>query len=136
MKNIILNILIISLICLTQFKSSAQTKGAINIKGDIIYLDSLIEKNIAINKLNKTIPGFRIQIFSGNERNNANNIKTHFLKLYPNQTAYLAYQQPYFKIRVGDFKTRLEAKLFYNKIKEEFGECIIISDKINFPPIK
>ncbi|MBJ7427467.1 MAG: SPOR domain-containing protein, partial [Bacteroidia bacterium] len=77
-----------------------------------------------------------IQIFSGNERNNANNTKTHFLKLYPNQTAYLAYQQPYFKIRVGDFKTRLEAKLFYNKIKEEFGECIIIADKINLPPIQ
>lgn len=136
MKSIALNTLIIIFICLAHFKLSAQTKGAINIKGDIIYLDSLIEKNIAINKLNKTIPGFRIQIFSGNERNNANNIKTHFLKLYPNQTAYLAYQQPYFKIRVGDFKTRLEAKLFYNKIKEEFGECIIIADKINLPPIQ
>ncbi|MFA9214780.1 MAG: SPOR domain-containing protein [Candidatus Methylacidiphilales bacterium] len=136
MKNTAINTLIISLICFAQFKLSAQTKGAINIKGDIIYLDSLIEKNIAINKLNKTIPGFRIQIFSGNERNNANNIKTHFLKLYPNQTAYLAYQQPYFKIRIGDFKTRLEAKLFYNKIKEEFGECIIIADKINLPAVQ
>jgi len=136
MKSIALNTLIISFICLAQFKLSAQTKGAINIKGEIIYLDSLIEKNIAINKLNKTIPGFRIQIFSGNERNNANNIKTHFLKLYPNQTAYLAYQQPYFKIRIGDFKTRLEAKLFYNKIKEVFGECIIIADKINLPAVQ
>lgn len=131
------NITISSIIILLLFSSNikAQTKGSINIKGDNIYLDSLIEKNTSNNHVNKTISGYRIQIFSGNERNNANNIKTKFLKLYPNQTAYLAYQQPYFKIRVGDFRTRLEAKLFYNKIKEEFGECIIIADKINLPAL-
>lgn len=125
----------IIILCSISINLKAQSKGTINIKGDNIYLDSLIEKKTSINRLNKTIPGYRIQIFSGNERNNANNIKTKFLKLYPNQTAYLAYQQPYFKIRVGDFRTRLEAKLFYNKIKEEFGECIIVTDKINLPAL-
>lgn len=121
--------------CSTSINLKAQSKGSINIKGENTYLDSLIEKNTSNNRVNKTIAGYRIQIFSGNERNNANNIKTKFLKLYPNQTAYLAYQQPYFKIRVGDFRTRLEAKIFYNKIKEEFGECIIVIDKINLPAL-
>ncbi|MFZ4796822.1 MAG: SPOR domain-containing protein [Bacteroidia bacterium] len=111
----------------------SQTTGYIKIKGDNIYLDSLIDKNIAKNNINKTISGYRIQLFSGNERINANNIKTKFLRLFPEQTAYLSYQQPYFKIRVGDFRSRLEAKLFYNKIKDEFGESIIIQDKINLP---
>ena len=113
----------------------SQNTGAIKIKGDNIYLDSLIDKNIAKNNINRTISGFRIQLFSGNERINANNIKTKFLKLFPEQTAYLSYQQPYFKIRVGDFRSRLEAKLFYNKIKDEFSESIIIQDKINFPKL-
>ena len=113
----------------------AQNTGTIKIKGDNIYLDSLIDKNIAKNNINRTISGFRIQLFSGNERINANNIKTKFLKLFPEQTAYLSYQQPYFKIRVGDFRSRLEAKLFYNKIKDEFSESIIIQDKINFPKL-
>lgn len=121
--------------CSISINLKAQSKGSINIKGENTYLDSLIEKNTSNNRVNKTIAGYRIQIFSGNERNNANNIKTKFLKLYPNQTAYLAYQQPYFKIRVGDFRTRLEAKIFYNKIKEEFGECIIVTDKINLPAL-
>lgn len=113
----------------------SQSSGSIKIKGDNIYLDSLIDKNISQNIINKTISGFRIQLFSGNERNNANNIKTKFLRLFPEQTAYLSYQQPYFKIRVGDFRTKLEAKLFYNKIKEEFSESIIIQDKINLPKL-
>ena len=117
------------------FNAISQNTGAINIKGDNIYLDSLIDKNIAKNNISKTISGYRIQLFSGNERINANNIKTKFLRLFPEQTAYLSYQQPYFKIRVGDFRSRLEAKLFYNKIKDEFSESIIIQDKINFPKL-
>jgi hypothetical protein len=114
----------------------AQTKiGSVKIKGEIIYLDSIIDKKNRENTINQTINGYRIQLFSGNERNNANNIKTKFLKLYPDQTAYLAYNQPYFKIRIGDFRTKLDAKLFYNKIKGEFNECIIIADKINLPKL-
>jgi hypothetical protein len=113
----------------------SQNIGSIKIKGDNIYLDSLIDKNIAKNNISKTISGYRIQLFSGNERINANNIKTKFLRLFPEQTAYLSYQQPYFKIRVGDFRSKLEAKLFYNKIKDEFSESIIIKDKINLPKL-
>lgn len=128
--------IIIFLLVLVVFKTQAQdTSGTIKIKGDNVYLDSLIDKNIAKNNINKTISGYRIQLFSGNERNNANSIKTKFLRLFPEQTAYLAYQQPYFKIRVGDFRTKLEAKIFYNKIKDEFGECIIVKDKINLPKL-
>jgi len=118
------------------YNAISQTSGSIKIKGDNVYLDSLIDKNIAKNNINKTISGYRIQLFSGNERVNANNIKTKFLRLFPEQAAYLSYQQPYFKIRVGDFRSRLEAKLFYNKIKEEFSESIIIQDKINLPKLK
>jgi hypothetical protein len=128
-------ILFITCCFILNYNATSQNIGSVKIKGDNIYLDSLIDKNIAQNKINKTISGYRIQLFSGNERINANNIKTKFLRLYPEQTAYLSYQQPYFKIRVGDFRSRLEAKLFYNKIKDEFSESIIIQDKINFPKL-
>lgn len=120
---------------ITPLVKAQNAKGSIKIKGETMYLDSLIDKHANYNKLNKTITGYRIQIFSGNDRNNANAIKTKFLKIYPDQTAYLAYQQPYFKIRIGDFRTRLEAKLFYDKMKEEFGDCIIVTDKINLPQL-
>ena len=64
----------------------AQTKiGSVKIKGEIIYLDSIIDKKNRENTINQTINGYRIQLFSGNERNNANNIKTKFL----NQTTQL-----------------------------------------------
>jgi hypothetical protein len=132
---IINSILFITCCFILNLNANSQNSGSVKIKGNTIYLDSLIDKNISQNKINKTIAGYRIQLFSGNERLNANNIKTKFLRLYPEQTAYLSYQQPYFKIRVGDFRSRLEAKLFYNKIKDEFSESIIIKDKINLPKL-
>lgn len=110
-------------------------KGSLEINGDS-YLDSLITKNKERNRVDQTIDGFRIQLFSGNERSNANAVKEKFLKLYPQQGAYMIYNQPYFKIRVGDFRTRLEALELYNKLMAEFGDAIIIlPDKINLPKL-
>ena len=108
----------------------AQNPGILVVKTDNQYIDSVITKKNNSNRISNSISGFRIQLFSGNERANANAIKTKFLKLYPNQPAYISYQQPYFKIRVGNFRTKLEAKIFYNTIKSEFSDCIIVTDKI------
>ena len=114
----------------------AQKKtGTIKVKGENLFLDSLIEKVKETNSIHKTIKGYRIQLFSGTERNNANEVKTRFLKLYPEFNAYLLYNQPYYKIRVGDFRTRLDAEVAYQKIKNVFDECIIVSDNIALPKL-
>jgi hypothetical protein len=114
----------------------AQKKtGTIKVKGENVFLDSLIEKLKETNSIHKTIKGYRIQLFSGTERGNANEVKTRFLKLYPEFSAYLLYNQPYYKIRVGDFRTRLDAEVAYNKIKSVFDECIIVSDNIALPKL-
>ncbi len=114
----------------------AQKKtGTIKVKGENVFLDSLIEKVKETNSIHKTIKGYRIQLFSGTERNNANEVKTRFLKLYPEFNAYLLYNQPYYKIRVGDFRTRLDAEVACQKIKNVFDECIIVSDNIALPKL-
>lgn len=100
-----------------------------------IYLDSLVEKNSKKNKSSKTIQGYRIQIFSGAERILANEIKTKFTNKFNNYPVYLIYQQPYFKLRAGDFRNKIEAMDLYKKLLDEFGEAIIIQDKINFPKL-
>jgi hypothetical protein len=76
--------------------------------------------------------GFRIQLFSGVERNNANALKTKFLKQFPNYPIYLIYQQPYFKLRAGDFRNKLEAQWLFNQLQQEYGEVLIVPDKINY----
>src|SRR4051812_36635813 len=89
----------------------AQTE---NQKGHIIVLqDSSIElllrRNAALNESRQSMPGYRIQIYFGPDRTKASEIKTEFRKDHSDIESYLVYHQPNFKVRVGDFKTRLEA---------------------------
>ncbi len=99
-------------------------------------LDSLIYQNAETNKSKNTLDGFRIQLFSGSERTNANQLKAQFLRQYPEVPIYLSYQQPFFKLRAGDFRTRTEAQSLYHKLLKEYGDVLIVPDKINFPIIQ
>ncbi|MDQ3050305.1 MAG: SPOR domain-containing protein [Bacteroidota bacterium] len=77
--------------------------------------------------------GYRIQIYFGSDRTKANEVKTDFLQLFPNKGAYLIYQQPNFKIRVGDHKTRLEAMKFLKEIQSLYSAAFIVKDEVKLP---
>lgn len=98
-------------------------------------LDSVIEKNIEANKAANGIQGYRVQIFFGSERKQAQDAKTKLLQLMPEEEVYLIYQQPYFKVRVGDYRTKLEAEAVYRKLLHEFDKLFIVPDKINLPKL-
>ncbi len=98
-------------------------------------VDSLIEKNIIENKLNDGIQGYRIQIFSHSDRKGAIEARTKFLQLFPDVEAYLIYQQPNFRVRVGDYRNKLEAHAMYKKMLSEFQQVIIVPDKIKLPKL-
>lgn len=78
----------------------------------------------------KTMPGFRVQIASTANRNEALDMKTQFLKHHPEMRAYVTYQQPYFKLRVGDFEQRVDASKFMYEIYDAFPG-FIVNDVIN-----
>jgi hypothetical protein len=93
-------------------------------------IDSLVQQHIEYN-FNKTkLPGYRVQIYFGNQRSKANDIKEDFMKKYPDEEVYLLYQQPNYKVRVGDFMTRLEAYRYYRKIYGDFNTTFIVKDEI------
>jgi hypothetical protein len=98
-------------------------------------LDSLVEQHIETNKAANGIQGFRVQVFFGSERKPAQDAKTKMLQLMPDEEVYLIYQQPYFKVRVGDYRTRLEAEAAYRKLMHEFDKVFVIPDKINLPKL-
>lgn len=112
--------------------ASAQNKANISTPAQ---LDTLVEKAIQKHKAEPTLDGYRIQLFSGADRNNANNLRTQFKTEYPNVPVYLIYQQPYFKVRVGDFRDKLEAQQFYYQLQKTYEQLLIVPDKINMPPL-
>ncbi|MFH1319044.1 MAG: SPOR domain-containing protein [Bacteroidota bacterium] len=99
-------------------------------------IDALVKKHIAINEKQKGIQGYRVQIFFGSKKRNALEVKTDFTEKYPTVEAHLLYDQPYFKIRVGDFRTRLKAEKLSKEISGDFPNAFIVSDLITMPEIE
>ncbi len=73
----------------------------------------------------QTIQGYRVQLTSSSNRKEVYDLKAEFLKYYPNVRAYVTYQQPYFKLRVGDFTDRTEANAFRDLINSNFPGFIV-----------
>jgi hypothetical protein len=101
-------------------------------------IDSLVQKHVALNQLQPTIDGWRIQIFfeSGNNAKIlANRSRDRFLEIYPDQGAYLTFNEPYYKVRVGNFRTRMDAEGFLQNIITEFPTAYIVPDNVYFEKI-
>jgi len=81
--------------------------------------------------------GYRVQIYSSNRQQTAKgealDLETK-LKDKINQTLYVQYLPPFWKVRLGDFRTYDEAKeykkLFVQQYPELMGDTYIVRDKI------
>lgn len=101
-------------------------------------IKKLQAKNNKINEESMSIPGFRVQLFSGSGAGvqaEANKIKADFIKLYEKVPAHVDYDAPIWKTRVGDFRTQLEAEKFLLEIQENFPNSFVVKDNIKMPDI-
>ncbi len=94
--------------------------------------DSRIDKLNKAYKTNFKLEGYRVQIFSGNKRQAARQARQQFTQLYGTVKAHEIYEQPYFKVKVGDFKTKIEALKFKNELTKHFPNCFILKENIEF----
>ena len=81
------------------------------------------------------INGYRIQIaaYSGvNSKSQAEYAKNSFNNLFPYTKAYLIYNEPYFKVRVGNYQSRLQAYNDLETIRLTYPSAYIVPDKISY----
>ena len=115
--------------------SYAQNKGYVNLNQDE-RIEQLIQRQKEIHSADSTIDGFRIQIFmeSGNDAVElANTAMEEFKEKYPEMPIYLVFGQPYYRLRVGDFRTRLEAEKAFQTISQDYKKAFVTSDRIQLP---
>ena len=102
-------------------------KGHVEITGDV-KVSELVKKHIEFNEKVQTVPGFRIQIASlsgPNSRNGAFDLKRRFKEEYPDVEVYIIFTEPNFRIKVGDFTSRLDAYVFMQRIKDRYPGTIV-----------
>lgn len=119
------------------FKSYAQQATNDSSEVEIIQeykIKELVDKHIEINS-KAPIKGYRVKIHFGTDKNQAKDVKGAFISKFPDVPAYEKYDQPNFNIRVGDFRTKLEAYSFLKKIQPDFPAAFIVQDEIEFPEL-
>jgi hypothetical protein len=119
------------------FKGFSQhhVEGEVNIIQDS-RVDELLNKHLESNVAFEGMTGYRIQIFfdsGSNARNRANNERRKFMNLFPETKAYLMFDAPNFKVRVGNFRTRLEAERWLREIRKHFDMAYVVPSKIELP---
>jgi hypothetical protein len=115
----------------TPAPGATQPEETISITNDITdELDELVASVAEENKNIKSIPGFTVQVYSGNSREIANQAKRKVYHVLPDAQPELKYQPPNYKIQVGQFTERLEAQKIFSMLKKEFPGALIIPDRI------
>jgi hypothetical protein len=141
---------IVVICCFVSAGLSAQTRGRVTIEKDPL-IDSLIAKRIQLSVSPSgavsagtvvTRPGvivaqmgYRVQVFYGSDRREVFSQQAKFNALYPSQNTYITYKQPNYYLRVGDFRTRLDAQRFLNELRPTFPTLFIFREKINAPSL-
>lgn len=101
-------------------------------------IDILLQNHIEQNKRREGTEGYRVEIFfsSGSKsREEALRKKTEFLKNFPEESAYMSFHSPNFKVRVGDCRTKSEALKLKEKIRHDYPNAFIVPDMIQFPKL-
>jgi hypothetical protein len=125
-------ILMLAVVCWFSATAFAQADSTSSI---VIHkdprVDLLVKKQTEINEettrnARRNIAGFRIQVINTSDRNAAIAAKTKIYQLFPELKAYLLYQAPYFRLRVGNFKDKDEAEDYRKALSKEFPNSVFV----------
>lgn len=119
----------------------AQTRGKVDVVKDP-RIDTLAARRSTLKVAGSAASaystsgyGYRVQIYNGSSRKEAYDAQARFVDEYQGTRTYISYAAPNYKVRVGDFRTRLEAEKLLQELKGKFKTLFIIPGKINPPKI-
>ena len=100
-------------------------------------IENAMRRHIKANP-DRVISGYRVRIFFDNKqtaRKESEAVLKRFKSLYPEVMAYRIYANPYFKVTVGDFRTKSEAMEHLARIKGSFPSAFVVKENIEFPVV-
>src|SRR5688572_24969197 len=128
--------------CLLLFSlpSIAQTDSGTVVVHKDPRIELLINKQIEINEYTtrnarRNVQGYRILVINTNDRSKATEAKARIYQKFRELPAYLMYQSPFYKLKVGNFREREEAEQYLVDIQRFFPSGVyIVRDVIEVKP--
>ena len=87
----------------------------------------------ALHQTANAIGGYRIVIFMSNSqsaRRDAVTAQESFAQLFPEEQTYLSYENPYFKVTVGNCTSQDEAIILLGRLRHAFPKAFIVRETI------
>ena len=111
---------------------------------DVVVISDPAIDRVLLDKINNVhreqvaIQGFRVQVFSSNRQKTAKADAYKVEKLVKESTievpVYVLYNPPFFKVRLGDFRTKEEAQAFMEEVVRTLpqlqAETYVVRDQI------
>jgi hypothetical protein len=107
------------------YKSTGDKPLYVNKKLQTV-LDTLAQQNKAI----RYISGYRIQLYVGNVRQEADNAKSYIYQTFPDLNPYVSYSQPTYRVKAGDFMYRSDAEQYLEQIRAQYSSAVILADRV------
>jgi hypothetical protein len=89
-------------------------------------LDTMAQQNKAI----RYVSGYRIQLYVGNVRQEADNAKSYIYQSFPDLNPYVSYSQPTYRVKAGDFMYRSDAEQYLEQIRGQYSSAVILADRV------
>ena len=115
----------------TTFSSNSELLS-INERG----IDALVGKYEYILKAKNGVDGWRVQLKFKAKEAEILQLKLKFIRLYPDIPVLLEYEEPYYRIRVGNCRSKLEAIKIKHQIRKHFPNAYPVPEIINFSQLK
>ncbi len=93
-------------------------------------IDQMMDQYITTNKSKDYINGWRIQIITTNDRRKMEHAKAKFQSYYPGIPIKWKHEEPYYRLRVGAYETKVELMGFLLELKKDFSGVIPVRDQI------
>lgn len=94
-------------------------------------LDAILDTIAVQNRRVRYAPGYRVQVYVGNERAAADAAKLQLYQIFPELSAYMSYQQPTYRLKVGDFMRKMDAERYFSKLRTVFASAQLQPDKVD-----
>ncbi len=116
---------ILTLLALTTLLSAYGQQGQLNINQDQ-QITKLLEIYKSALKNNEY---YRVQIGFSNNDAKAQTLKSNAAIDFPNLPSRIDFASPTYRVRIGRFKTKLEAERMYNKIRLKYPNAMLLKPK-------
>lgn len=81
------------------------------------------------------IVGYRLQLTFDSNKSTIDEARSRFVAQYPKVDTYVEFTAPHYFLKVGDFRTLLEAEKIKAGTAQQFPTGFVVKERVNLPRI-